>query len=235
MELSKKEKQYLKALDRIEKKTKKLIEETAAWYVVELRRAFNAIAKKITWGWYKSYSPKEYKRYNYSLRKIPHMEINKKTGEWEISFSENRINGYHRVTSAKKKGTPEGGRKYLYELTFVKGWHGGADSGPPDKLGQPHPHVGLPYWRKPIPEYTQWGYLASRYDRKIGGSIMFPEDEERDYQIDSANTSHSVRDEIMDEFHRQRMIIENLVINDFARRFEILKEEMDEAERKYLS
>ena len=68
------------------------------------------------------------------------------------------------------------GEDGLYDQVFRKGWHGGAASGDYTFRGYsfnksgwvvthtPHPDTGTPYWRTPIPYYSQWGRKAEISD-----------------------------------------------------------------------
>lgn len=42
---------------------------------------------------------------------------------------------------------------YIYENSFVRGWHGGAIDA---RKGPPHPDPGTPWWKAPVGEYTYW-------------------------------------------------------------------------------
>lgn len=48
--------------------------------------------------------------------------------------------------------------EYIFENSFIQGYHGGADK---DKNGK-HPHPGIPYWRTPFPTFKSWGRPALR-------------------------------------------------------------------------
>ena len=45
--------------------------------------------------------------------------------------------------------------EYIYDLSFVRGYHGGAIS------GDGHPDPGIPYWRNPFPTFNNWGRPAA--------------------------------------------------------------------------
>ena len=216
-------------------KKEKLVNKIIARYVVFLRKEWEKVTKEIIKNWYDSYDPYWYTRRRRSLYKIPHLEVDEDTGDYELSFDANRITGYHRVTRGKK-GTVEGGKKYLFETTFVKGWHGGADSGPPDSSGRAHPPGGEPYWRRPYEIYNLWWPVpAARYERNINTdySGVF-EDLEFDYKIDPKDTKHSVRDEIVAEFYRRLKIIESDLVEDFRLEYKKLSNKQIEAWKKTL-
>ena len=88
--------------------------------------------------WYSSYDPIMYNRRG-SL----------------YNMFEVRINGTKLLVDIDGEGLA-GLDEYLYNLTFIRGYHGGADK------GEGHPQYGIPYWRKPIPQFTQWGRPAQR-------------------------------------------------------------------------
>ena len=79
------------------------------------------------------------------------------------------MNHWHRVFKR------DNGREYLYNLTFVEGWYGGATHlGPgehPPGYNDPHPETGIPYWRTPAPvngkfepgfTYAHWAKKPAR-------------------------------------------------------------------------
>ena len=43
--------------------------------------------------------------------------------------------------------------EYIFDNSFLEGWHGGADKGPN------HPFPGYPMYREPYPYYTNWYYI----------------------------------------------------------------------------
>lgn len=117
------------------------------------------IKKSIT-DFYKSYSPRYYKR-KYSLKNMYEIKRNKKS--MSVNFGDSYTNKTHRVSN-----------DYIYETVFKEGWHGGAKSiaSEKSKLWGGHPDPGTPYWRKPPkpwedeygnehPPYTEWGAMAS--------------------------------------------------------------------------
>ena len=113
----------------------------------------NRIARLEVWKWYKSYSPYEYTRQRtlYYAFKI----VDKKNRMVSIRFGSSLMYPIHRVDQVD--------RDYIYENSFIRGFHGGAIDGPD------HPNPGIPYWRTPKPDYPLWSYPAARskspYDR----------------------------------------------------------------------
>lgn len=51
--------------------------------------------------------------------------------------------------------------EYIYDLIFLHGYHGGATSGK-TKAGVEHPDGKTPYWKKPVPTFTEWGKKAKK-------------------------------------------------------------------------
>lgn len=102
--------------------------------------------------WYSSYSPIIYDRVGslYDMFKV-------------------RINGTKLLVDIDGEGL-SGLSEYLYNLTFVEGYHGGAKSGTSyyrspqgtKLMAFPHPQPGVPYWKTPIPEFYRWGRPAVR-------------------------------------------------------------------------
>ena len=86
---------------------------------------------------YDDYQPRIYKRQEGLLKAY---RINK---DGTYDFDSELITGHHRA-----------GKEYLFSLAFMEGYHGGVKDGPE------HPNPGTPYWRKPVPQYTEWGSPA---------------------------------------------------------------------------
>lgn len=93
---------------------------------------------------YDDYTPRVYKRQEGLLKAF---RINP---DGTYDFDSKLIAGHHRVSN-----------DYLFDLAFQRGYHGGADK---NKNGwyAYHPETGTPYWRTPVPEYTQWGRKAEQ-------------------------------------------------------------------------
>ena len=133
-----------------------IIDKTTTKYCIKLQRAFNKIKKDVVKKWYLDYggmlkiTPGGYHR-KLDMFKISKIDIDKETGDIAVRFSEDNMTMWHRVS-----------HEYIYQNSFVKGWHGGADKlGDSPKPGyeEPHPRPGLPYWRYPTPEDTPEGEL----------------------------------------------------------------------------
>lgn len=108
----------------------------------------NKIIKRAIDDFYHTYKPKYYNR-QYSLKYM--YKVTSKDGFIDMDFSTDYWHGNHRL-----------GNEELFNLVFIEGWHGGArniDSSKIEQWGE-HPEEGVPYWRTPHPNYTQWGYRA---------------------------------------------------------------------------
>ena len=69
--------------------------------------------------------------------------------DWKIEYSHTFTNKKHRVSN-----------EYIFENSFVQGYHGGADDAKVFK-GDPHPKPGIPYYKVP-PAFTSWLRPASQ-------------------------------------------------------------------------
>lgn len=81
---------------------------------------------------YEDYEPHFYQR-TYDLYNTYRISVTE--DEWKIDFDSSWMMNWHRVDEQD----PE----YIFENSFIRGWHGGALS------GEGHPNPGVPYWRKP--------------------------------------------------------------------------------------
>lgn len=124
---------------RMETVTKRVCKQITQMKLKELKHAFNQVKRRAVRAWYSSYQPKYYAR-KLDLYKIPHFDIEGETVS--IEFDENNMTKWHRVSN-----------QYIYENSFVKGYHGGADDfkakKPKPFYDAPHPDPGVPYWRRP--------------------------------------------------------------------------------------
>ncbi len=94
---------------------------------------------------YASYSPGFYPRTE-SLYDV--LEIKRGDNKMSIGF----------LPDEMESGEGTLGSAGLYEQTFKRGWHGGADSA---SKGIPHPNPGTPYWRAPYGVYKYWSRPAA--------------------------------------------------------------------------
>lgn len=119
-------------------------------YSVRAAKQLNKIARLEVWKWYKSYTPYEYTR----KRTLYYaFKITGENGIINIHFGPELMYPVHRVD----KRDPS----YIYENSFVLGFHGGAIDGPD------HPQPGIPYWRTPAPDYPFWSYKAAHHTSPI--------------------------------------------------------------------
>lgn len=134
---------------------KKVDKEIAAFQKIEIEKAYKEAIKKF----YEGYEPWLYKR-TYSLYDL--LVIENAGGESnEVSW------GYDSDKMVSTRHDQPGGREYLYDIVFVKGWHGGAD-----KISQKfapkygyHPNPGTPHYRVPDWFFTNWAwYPAARHE-----------------------------------------------------------------------
>ena len=115
-----------------------LVEEISNSICDDLDEMFE---KNINTHFYDRYKPHRYRRKKslfdaYKITKT-------KTGvKWDFS-SEYMQKGLHRVDN-----------EYIFQNSFIKGFHGGADrinNVEKSRYKQPHPNEGTPYWRTPFP------------------------------------------------------------------------------------
>lgn len=158
----------LKRMERVQNKLSKEGGRIKEEYIKRLTKEFNKIkndtvGKKYR-GWYGEYEPMYYRRH-YELYKVVSLDINDTTGDVKIKYDSSKLTGFYRVTMNRYLGQ-EKGREYIYQLSFVDGFHGGARSGPPDRLGRPFPgNKNMPFYRTPpsgfFPlKYSLWGQAA---------------------------------------------------------------------------
>lgn len=103
----------------------------------------NEIGKHVISMWYATYDPIYYHR-QMSLRNAYLVSL--EDTEYSVRFDSSLINAYSHHQD----------NDYIYELTFIQGYHGG------DTIGQNHPNKGIPYWRTPFPQLTNWGRPAKK-------------------------------------------------------------------------
>lgn len=116
----------------------------SARYEKDLKRIINRAIDNF----YSSYHPKYYSR-KFSLRYMYKLTPN--GASVDMDFGGEFTHAHHRLDNEK-----------LFNLTFIEGYHGGApgiDEKKVEKWGA-HPNPGVPYYRTPYPEYTEWGYRA---------------------------------------------------------------------------
>lgn len=114
-----------KNLSKIEKKNKKELDN----YLKESRENLKYIVQTAIDRFYEDYEPHFYGR-AFDLYHV--YKINVDENGWNIDFSPDFMKAYHRVS-----------HEYIFENSFINGYHGGATS------GYGHPDPGTPYWRNP--------------------------------------------------------------------------------------
>lgn len=134
-------------INKAKKKLKRINETYPQRYVEELY----LIGDDVITQWYSLYDPIFYERRG-SLYDMFDVKLN--GTDYIVEFKDDSLTGLD---------------KYLYDLTFVEGYHGGAKRGVSHMYNNgkviasfPHPHEGVPYWKTPIPQFYQWGRPALR-------------------------------------------------------------------------
>lgn len=113
-------------------KYKRIIEE----YPIKLEERLNEVGRQVVARWYADYEPTTYRRTR-SLYQA--FRVEREGFNVNVEFDSELIEASHRVSN-----------DYIFENSFIEGYHGGADSGPK------HPDLGTPYWRTPPPRYPRW-------------------------------------------------------------------------------
>ena len=105
------------------------------------------IARKTVDEFYDDYEPLMYERYGdlYNAYKLTASKQPNGMFSFEILYDWSFMHYTHRVSN-----------EYIYENSFIYGWHGGARTGPN------HPNSGEAWWREPSPYYTNWKSPASQ-------------------------------------------------------------------------
>lgn len=125
------DKRSAKKLIRDLKKTKESLVKSAEnidkKYVKELKSNLEYIGRTTIDMFYESYDPTSYQR-KYDLYNTYNIMVTEK--KYEVNFSESYMKYRHRVSNS-----------YIYDIAFLQGYHGGANSGPN------HPEPGVPWWK----------------------------------------------------------------------------------------
>lgn len=185
-------KRLFKEIEKTDQKFNKLAQETIRKAVIKVKQSFNKIKRDVIKNWYMDYgfnlkvTPGGYYR-KLDLFKIPKITVDKETGEFYYQFDPDFMNNWHRVSN-----------EYIYQNSFVEGWHGGADKLNPGDHGlynEPHPdgpNGGNPYWRKPSPQKGEKFIYGVHYIHWFDSQ---------------AARSFSPRDIIEEEFREQVQVI----------------------------
>ena len=122
------------AMDNMKKENDKLTEK----FIRKAKENLKYIATTAIDKFYEDYEPHFYERTweLYNTYKITVTE-----DDWSIDFDSSWMGDTHRAE-------PE----FIFENSFIRGWHGGGTS------GDDHPEPGVPYWRWPdVTIYTEYG------------------------------------------------------------------------------
>lgn len=135
----------LSAINNV-KKAKVKIEEMNKRYPKKYKEELEMIGDDVITQWYSTYDPIFYNR---SGDLYDAFRVNLDGVNYRVDFDSSLMDG----------------NEYIFENSFMKGYHGGAIS------GDGHPNPGIPYWRTPHPWYYEWGRPAFRsfspYNRMI--------------------------------------------------------------------
>lgn len=119
-------------------------------YTKKIKKELNLVGEKVIDDWYSSYIPNVYIR-QYSLYKTFKVSASVQKGTFNVSFSSSYMKGYDHFTGKKTTDINE----YIYDISFMQGWHGGANKGPN------HPFPGIPFYRD-WPYHQNWYYAAEK-------------------------------------------------------------------------
>lgn len=131
-------KQTINVIKDAERKVEKINKEYPEKYKIEL----DEIRKDVVSKWYNTYEPYIYNRHMdlKNAAKVSLEGIN-----YRVQFGSEFMEYEHRADN-----------EYIYQNSFIDGYHGGASD------GIEHPNPGIPYWRRPVPQFSQWGRPAKR-------------------------------------------------------------------------
>ena len=136
---------FAKFWDRKIQEVEKIILKERKMYD-EMYDYLDYICRSVIDDFYSDYMPKGsdpifYTR-QYDLYNV--YRINIVSGLWEVKYDHEFMKKKHRESN-----------KYIYDIAFINGYHGGAVS------GDGHPANGIPYWRTPFPTFDNWGRPAA--------------------------------------------------------------------------
>lgn len=120
------------------KKAKAQLEKMNKVYPKRYVEELYLIGDEVITQWYSSYDPFFYDRRG-SLYEM--FEVKLDGTNYIVKFNNDNLGGFE---------------EYIYNLTFIEGYHGGA------RGGENHPKDGVPYWRTPYPFFSRWGRPALR-------------------------------------------------------------------------
>ena len=132
------------------KSAKKKLEKMNRVYPERYKDELEDVGKFVTAKWYASYDRLFYRPIE-SL--FDAFRVNLDGTDYSVEFDSSFMD------------TGRDNDDYIFENSFMQGYHGGAVSGPG------HPSPGIPYWRTPYPALTFWGRPALRsfspYNRMV--------------------------------------------------------------------
>lgn len=131
--------------ERLEPQIKAELKKAAIEFIPIAEADLKTLFKDAVDNFYTSYNPKYYQR-NKSLYDIFVITRDTNGMGFDMEFDPAKMTGFRNGYK---------GEDGLYQQVFIKGWHGGAGSGPG------HPNPGVPYWRTPLNIWTRWGKEAS--------------------------------------------------------------------------
>lgn len=117
-----------KAKNKVEKMNKK--------YPKKYKEELEEIGRSVISEWYATYDPIYYDR-QMGLKNAWKVTLNGMN--YRVDFGSELMNTSYNIST-----------EYIFENSFMNGYHGGAM------------HNGIPYWRTPYPEFTAWGRPALR-------------------------------------------------------------------------
>lgn len=179
----------INAINKIDEEERKLIQK----YTSKIEDEFNLICDSEITKFYSSYSthPK-YDRTGdlYNTYKI---KTNKYSGEFVVKFDSMYMKYYHRID-----------HDYIFENSFIQGYHGGAINGNNPLF--PHPNPGTPYWKNPLTNYRTWLRPAEKSDspyENIIKELKIKEDEiQKDLEEDFEKTMLNILNPIKAEINK---------------------------------
>ena len=126
----------IKAISKAKTKIQLMNEKYPQMYKDELEE----VGKHVISEWYSKYSPFVYDR---NLGLYDAFEVQLDGLDYYVNFDSDLLDDvYHQSVD------------WIYENSFVKGYHGGSSK------GKGHPVPGIPYWRRPTPLFIEWGAPA---------------------------------------------------------------------------
>jgi hypothetical protein len=133
-----------KKIESMIKRGIKISEGITAKYSSRVKSDISYIARSCIDRFYEDYEPLIYDRHGDLYNAF---EVTFSNNKIKIRYSDDLMIAEHRADNS-----------YIFENSFIYGWHGGARSGPN------HPNPGEAWWREPAPYYSNWRSPAARSD-----------------------------------------------------------------------